>query len=422
MRLLLLIAAAISIQSFAQTASPSPTNPSITNNTSGTSGQASAGNATPANISKLSLRSLLYPGATTAIFVRWMPWFGDQHHLDIGYRSNDPAQIDRQIEDMQSRGIDGAIVDWYGPSQDLKNRATQQFLSSAERHGNFKFAISVDNGALKDCKSSCDPTRLLIDNLSYLMKQFASSPAYARFENRPLITFFGMDKTDIDWRKVRQNIGESPLFVFRNSGAFRLPQGDGGFSWIAPETVSPDDPSGFRYLDRFYETAAHSSGKFAMGSVYKGFDDRLAGWGKGRRIDQQCGQTWLDSFAVLNRHYSNKHQLPAVIIVTWNDYEEGTEIETGIENCIRLSVTLDGSKLNWKIDGPGRTIDHFAIFESQGDNELRQIQQLEPEQSRFELDTLQLPPGRHRISVQAVGKPSIQNHLAGPVYYDNRRR
>src|SRR5205823_8590603 len=69
------------------------------------------GNAPPSQVSKLPIRSLLYPGAQTRIYVRYMPWFGDPHHRDVGYRSDNRQQVSQQVADMSSRGIQGAIVD-----------------------------------------------------------------------------------------------------------------------------------------------------------------------------------------------------------------------------------------------------------------------------------------------------------------------
>ena len=114
-----------------------------------------------------------------------------------------------------------------------------------------------------------------------------------------------------------------------------------------------------QYLDRFYSKAQNSN-KLAMGSAYKGFDDSEAGWGKGRVIDQQCGKTWLATFAEAGRFYSSSHQLPALIIPTWNDYEEGTEIETGIDNCVNLQASASDEGLTWTVSGPKDTIDHYA--------------------------------------------------------------
>jgi hypothetical protein len=65
-------------------------------------------------ISKLSLRSMLYPGATTKIRAHFMGWFGDNGHVNPGYKSNDPGRVSLQVTDMKASGIDSAILDWYG--------------------------------------------------------------------------------------------------------------------------------------------------------------------------------------------------------------------------------------------------------------------------------------------------------------------
>src|SRR5207302_3455896 len=121
-------------------------------------------------------------GSQTRIYARYMPWFGDPHHRDVGYRSDDPQQVSRQVADMMSRGIQGAIVDWYGPNSGSKNESTKLLMQEAER-GNFEFAISEDAGSLADCeKRHCDLTAQLISGLRYATQHFESSPAYLRFE------------------------------------------------------------------------------------------------------------------------------------------------------------------------------------------------------------------------------------------------
>src|SRR5262245_55789622 len=86
------------------------------NNTSAAPGFAgqSNGNIAGANISKVPVRSLLYPGSTAKIYAQFLPWFGFGDHVDVGYMSTDVAQVQKQVTDMASRGIDGAIIDWYG--------------------------------------------------------------------------------------------------------------------------------------------------------------------------------------------------------------------------------------------------------------------------------------------------------------------
>ena len=89
------------------------------------------------------------------MYTRYMPWFGDSigdpHHRDVGCRSDDAQQIARQVADMISRGLQGAIVDWYGPDSGLNNQSTILLMKEAERESNFGFAVSEDAGAIRDC-------------------------------------------------------------------------------------------------------------------------------------------------------------------------------------------------------------------------------------------------------------------------------
>ena len=382
------------------------------NNTSAVRGSAN-GNAEPRVVSKLPIRSLLYPGATTKILVRGMLWFGDPRHWDSGYRSDDPKQVSRQVDDMMSRGIDGVIVAWYGPNEKQKNRALELLLHEAERRkGQFVVATSVDVGGLAEClKRGCDETEAVAKLIDTVVERYASSPAYWRVRSRPVVTFFGMETHDIDWRRVRRSLRGNPMLLFRNSGGFNVPESDGAFAWIAPETVSDDDPMALKYLRNFYGVARKNPGKLTIGSAYKGFDDSLASWGKRRRIDQRCGRTWLETFAVANSYYSRSRQLDALIIPTWNDYEEGTAIEPGIATCIRISGRVDGRQLRWNIEGPLETVDHLEVFAVAPGGGRTLLKSLDRDARR--MDVPRDAKARGYIIV-AVGRPSMQN-AASPV-------
>ncbi|HTT24162.1 MAG TPA: hypothetical protein VMG82_34880 [Candidatus Sulfotelmatobacter sp.] len=377
-------------------------------------------NAAPSNVSKLPIRSLLYQGSNARIFTRYMPWFGDPKHRDVGYRSDDREQISGQVADMVSRGIQGAIVDWYGPDSDAKNESTLLVMKEAERQ-NFGFAVSEDAGALGDCaKHGCNVTDQLIRDLQYAAEHFENSSAYIRFNNRPAVFFFGVEKYPIDWKHVRHSLPLSPLFFFRNSGSFANDDADGAYSWIAPETAASTDAMALQYLVRFYSKAQQSN-KIAMGSAYKGFDDADASWGKGRVIDQRCGQTWLSTFEVAGRFYSTSHQLPALIIPTWNDYEEGTEIETGIDNCVEVKASIrGGDTLVWNISGRENTIDHIAVLQQQSAG-WSKIAKFPPAQHSVSLQDLHVSTGTANLCVVAVGKPSMLNHSSGPITVQNQK-
>jgi hypothetical protein len=153
-----------------------------------------------------------------------------------------------------------------------------------------------------------------------------------------------------------------------------------------------------------------------MGSAYKGFNDADASWGKGKVIDQQCGQTWIATLAEVGRFYSGGHQLPALIIPTWNDYEEGTEIETGIDNCVSVKASISGDNLMWSITGRENTIDHYGILAQNG-SQWMDVADLPTGSHSVQLRDLHLQSGVGALCVQAVGKASMLNHSSGAVGY-----
>ena len=416
----------ISLSAASQTAIvPTTTLSAETSNNTSTSATFRAqtnGNAGAGNVSKSSIRSLLYSGSTTRIYAALMPWFGSSDHMSVGYTSSDPAEIGAQISDMRSRGIQGAIIPWYGYQSNLTiNRDTAlNFMQAAQSSGNFEFSIMIDVGAVDRYaqQNGCDVTAQLIDELNYIAGTFYGSSAYTRVNGRPLLYLFGIEAYYVDWSKVRSSISGDPMFMVRNPGAFTDSNADGGYSWVEIDPSNPNDMM-LSYLDAFY-AAAQSSSKYTVGSGYKGFNDTLAAWGSNRIVNQQCGLTWLDTFAEANKYYSSSRQLPAMQVVTWNDYEEGTEIESGIENCVALAPTVTGSTLSWNIGDKASesTIDHYAVFISTDGQNLMRLADVAAGTHAVSLAQYNLAPGTYVLYVKAVGKASIVNHMSPAVAFN----
>jgi hypothetical protein len=381
------------------------------NNTSAanTFAKQSNGNHGAANVSKVAIRNLLYSGATTKIYAHFMPWFGPSNHMNVGYDSSEPAQVKRQVEDMISRGIDGAIVDWYGPGNTHHNTATLNLMHESELHPGFEFAICEDGGAIKN---ATDKTQKLIDDLNYVYSTFESSPAYMRRDGRPVILFFGVEAYSIDWDRVRAEVLGNPMFIFRNSGGFTKPHTNGGYGWLAPQSPPGPNYMSLGYLDNFYSTALKYSSLESFGSAFKGFDDSLASWGSNRKILQFCGQTWLSSMAEAGKYYDSSKQLESLQIVTWNDYEEGSEIESGIDNCFSLTAAVAGNELRWSIKGNENTIEHYEIFVSVDGENLMRLVEVPVGSRSINLASFDLEPTSYTLHVKAVGKPSIVNHMS----------
>jgi hypothetical protein len=136
------------------------------------------GNLGAGNVSKVAVPSLLYSGTTTKVYAHLLLWFGQSNHMNVGYSSTDPAQVHLQVEDMISRGINGVVIDWYGPNNAI-DQATKLVMAEAETHPGFTFAIMVDAGAIEwNSCAGCSPQQALISQLQYIEQTYFPSPAY----------------------------------------------------------------------------------------------------------------------------------------------------------------------------------------------------------------------------------------------------
>jgi hypothetical protein len=334
--------------------------------------------------------------------------------MNVGYTSNDATQVQRQIEDMISRGIDGVIVDWYGPNNAI-DQATQLVMHEAEKHAGFSFAIMIDAGAIgaSSC-GGCSPQQVLVNLLQYVEKNYFPSSAYLNIGGQPLVTNFNIDNQySVDWGQANGQLKTPPRFLFQDDGGFTHAMSDGSYSWVMPWATD----HGMGYLTSFYDTGQAFANKETVGAAYKGFNDQLASWGSGRFMDQQCGKTWLQTFSQVNSLYNSGKQLPYLQLVTWNDYEEGTEIESGVDGCFSLQASMSGSELQWTTNGDENTVDHYTVYSSQDGQNLAKLTDLGLGIHALEMCSLNLPAGKYQVYVQAVGKPSMANRMPAPLSY-----
>src|SRR5271165_7415981 len=50
-------------------------------------------------------------------------WFGHPNHISVGYSSQDPSVIKRQIRQAKAMGISAFLVDWYGDREPFIDRS-----------------------------------------------------------------------------------------------------------------------------------------------------------------------------------------------------------------------------------------------------------------------------------------------------------
>jgi len=134
-------------------------------------------------------------------------------------------------------------------------------------------------------------------------------------------------------------------------------------------------------------------------------------------MNQQCGQTWLKTFSEINGLYNTGKQLPFLQLVTWNDYEEGTEIESGIDNCFSLSPSVSGKSLQWSISGDESSVDYYRVYISTDGKNLMPLIDNAVGLRSVNLCSFPIPAGSYKLLVQAVGKPTLSSQITGAVSY-----
>jgi hypothetical protein len=286
--------------------------------------------------------------SNSLILAHWLGWFGlPNHRYPVpAYAATDPAAISRQIATAQNKGIDGFIVDWYGPAtgsalsneadRAFINQATQALFAQAQNASSFQVALMYDYGTLRGVPKAQRTSRMISD-LHYALNTYLTSADYLTYNHQPLLFLFPYDDVAPDVRLNEVTNAISPAnvsLIYPNptTAPAIFPYVSGFFAWVQPLTYNAwqldGSDGGGGYLDWFYRSMADANLPYrqtlTVGAVWPGFNDTLAPWRTGtpRFIARRAGQTWNETW-----HLAVTHQPPLVQIVTWNDWEEGTAIE-----------------------------------------------------------------------------------------------
>jgi Glycosyl hydrolase family 99 len=282
------------------------------------------------------------PNSWPQILAAYQPWFGEKNHANVGYSSNDPVALQKQITEAKSLGIVAFVVNWYGPGKSFED-GNYALLQNLAAKNDFQIALQYDESA----DSPGSTTDAVLNDLRYAYDRYIgpqaglSRDAYLRYNGRPLIFIFPKN-SGTDWNQVRQAVEswpdeDRPLLITQAYGGNRADAFDGFYAWVGPGSQgwAPDGSHwGGRYLDDFYQTMiAKYPDKIAIGAAWPGFDDSHAPWSQNRHISPRCGKTFEDTLRMFRAYYSDSRPLPFLMIDTWNDYEEGTAIEKGLPRC-----------------------------------------------------------------------------------------
>lgn len=373
------------------------------------------------NVSKVNVHSLLYPGHTTKVLTHWLPWFdgGADGTVDVHYSTSDTTYLNNFMADLVSRGLDGVFIDWQGQS-DITNTgslAAQPLWKNYTtlQGGKLQFAIMLDANLFNNTAGANHQAQVM-NAMAYVNTQYLGDANYLTYNGKLVVGDFGLTQPgDVNWATVQAsypNVAFVHLDNATSPDGFGITDSGGSFLWVTPSDPALGSAPNLSYLDDFYTRALTHTSEIAVGAAFKGFDAYgYASWDGPTYsyTDQQHGQTWLNCFTKLNSHYSSTSQLPFIQLETWDDYYEGTPLETGIDGNLSVTGTGATGAIN-SISVPVTvTADHLELYKStDGVNGV--LVNLYPVTTT---SITGLTTGTYYIKV--VGKPFIKNVLSAAI-------
>jgi hypothetical protein len=317
------------------------------------------------------------------ILARYQPWFGNTEndstlrHWDIDFlggqadtslfefydSSYDPKIWEYHILLAWGCGIDGFAVDWYG-KYSYENRGIKGLLNTAhylnEKYDEFGFNFEIAVSYNERAKDSLDI------NFEYIGDSLMTHPAYwgnRRKFSRPLFLFNYQEDTLItppEYRACGDTTLPNDYFLLWNGTEQEVfDYVDVCYPWVQPPVGEWDllnhqwDPNGMEwgefYLDSTYlrMNILPDPGdlRFACGSVWPGLDDRKWALSLDHYMDRQDTLVYEATWEKVHT-YNYSLPMPWCLVETWNDFNQATEIEPGIEHDYKFNVlTRDNARI-----------------------------------------------------------------------------
>lgn len=244
------------------------------------------------------------------------------------YDSGDPQVLEYHVLLMKLAGIDGVILDWYGPDDFLDygliHRNSLRLIPLLRKAG-LRFAVCYEDQTVSHLIQAGRITAAqAVDHgqhvLRWLQTNWFSAPAYVQLDQRPLFLVFGPQYyKEEQWQQLFAPLPQPPAFFTlheRRAGAI------GAFDWPQPAAGL-----GLKAVEQFYDRAP--AWPAFIPAAFPRFHDIYPEAGAGRSfgsIPDEDGKVYRTTLDKALRSGASIIQL-----VTWNDWGEGTAIEPSVE-------------------------------------------------------------------------------------------
>ena len=283
------------------------------------------------------------------------------------YDSKDVDVIDLHLDLMKQAGIDGIALNFYGISG-LRDYGKLLLASDAivERAvaKNMTYTMCLEDRTLFD-ENLTDEQKVqrLIDDWTYIRDEYINKlggVVRRASDNRPVFMVFGPDKVkeralwDQVLNTVFTNVSERPYLQGTDLANGRVPEDramsiapDGNYLWpgwqlFGQSTTTTQMISDFN--NQFYSRAASQGWEPVIGGAWPRFRDYYTeGSAPGSTPQSWWGQHVQDlNGATFEQCFADAEAAGAefVQLVTWNDIQEGTQIEPTYEEGFKWLLSL----------------------------------------------------------------------------------
>lgn len=257
------------------------------------------------------------------------------------YDSMDPDILELQLGWMKAAGFDGVLANWYGtqPHFDYPviHERTKKLFEVATEAG-LKIGVAYEDQTVRNAinhglLAADQGERVARETGAFLKENWLSRPNWIKLGGKPAVLVFGPQHFgDKEWGVYRQAGGSFNLITLWHP----KPYGDGVFGWPTPSKGFEGEEE-FRRLYRDQPTS--------IPVAYPRFVDFYEEGGQKGYPDMpdREGRTYRETLA-----NALSWAKEAVQVATWNDWQEGTQIEPSREHRLRdLEATQEARR---KID------------------------------------------------------------------------
>ncbi len=303
----------------------------------------------------LPLRAFAQTRPPKQVLAFYYGWYGAGEHktlddapdMPLGgpYDSLDPAVIARHVAEAREAGLTGLIASWWGQG----DRTDQQLPHLLDAAAGLHVSAYIEQGTTPET---------LGRDILYLYRTCGSHAAWLKLDGRPVIFLYDrvLQTLGIDgWQKARALVEAAApgalAFVATGNGpkqiAERAPYFDGLHIYDMPFYLAEKHMFDWLWRLEFYHNwvKAQNGLHVTTATVMAGYNDSKIGGRPPPRpiVDRRNGQTFRDLWSA-----AISADPDWLLIVSFNEWHEGSEIEPSQQNGDRELKTCAGMSAKFR--------------------------------------------------------------------------